>query len=59
MTTMTDIDDVTEAADRLDAKLPHPNDTTSEIPMRRGYSFADLLSDLDRQSLLEFGRNIV
>ena len=56
---MTDVDDVTDAADKIDAKLPHPTDAVDEIPMRRGVTFADLLSDLDRTALLQFGRHII
>lgn len=53
---MTDVEDVTAAADQVEAKLPHPGEMVS---LRRGYSFADLISDLDKQALLEFGRNII
>lgn len=52
---MSDVDDVTAAADRLEARLPH--EPEPERFLR--YTFEDLISAADKQKLLEFGRHIV
>lgn len=61
---MSDVDDVTDAADKVEAKLPHDvveamwHEQGPTLPIRKGFTFADIITDLDKQALLEFGRNI-
>lgn len=61
---------VTQAADTVESRLNHDRDNEDaegrpdidEAPLNQPlarYSFAELLSDLDKQALLEFGRNII
>ncbi len=52
---MSDIEDVTAAADRVEARLPHG----VEPERFARYTFEDLISAVDKEKLLEFGRHIV
>lgn len=51
-----DVADVTDAADRLEARLP---DEVERVPAPRVYTFAELISAADKEKLLEFGRHII